>query len=124
MKFSNTVFTIFFFLFFSNVVFSQSKSAETLANERIEKFNEFITTANSDLSLTTEQKIKIKEKHIKRTEKIRAISKDETLSEEEKDTQKKAVYRAFNRDVNKNILTPEQRRAQTKGKELTAKGSN
>mgnify|MGYP000073657801 CR=1 FL=1 len=54
----------------------------------VKELNEFIIAGNPDAALTAEQKLKIKEKHIERTNRIQAIKDDETLTTEEKKVKK------------------------------------
>ncbi len=125
MKITNTLMTILALFIFSNLTMAQSDAkANEMADKRVEEFNEMIVAANPDAKLSQDQKIQIKEKHLARTKKIRAIKKSDSFSEEEKEGKLKVVYKAFHSDVFKNVLTAEQRKAKTEGKVMTAKGKN
>lgn len=125
MKITNILLTILSLFIFTNISFAQSeKKANQLAENRVLEINEMITSVNPDAELTSEQKIQIKELHIKRTKKIQAIKRNNALTEEEKASKIVALRKEFGRNYSRDILTKEQRLAKKESKTMSAKGGN
>ena len=123
MKHLNILLTILALCFFSNLTSAQvEKKADQMAESRVQEIDKMITAINPDAGLTIEQKAKIKELHIKRTQKIQDIKQNNAFTEQEKEVKITALRKEFGRVYSKEILTQEQRQAKKVGKEQTAKG--
>ena len=103
------------FIFFANTGFAQSSKTQDKAAEKVAKMNKAITSIDASLALSAEQIEKIIALQIKSAEDLKAVKKS-NASDEDKKAQKTAINKAFKKEVNKNILSKEQKAAQKKAK--------
>lgn len=125
MKITNTLLTILALLMFSNITSAQTdKRAIQLAESRVQEIDEMITSVNPNAELTAEQKVQIKEMHIKRTNKIVAVKNNNALTDSEKESKIVALRKEFGKMLSKEVFTQEQRQAKKKAKSMSSKGDN
>jgi len=109
MKFTKVILAFAVLFFFSIGAFAQSAKLVSKAKERTEKLNAKITSANTDVALTPEQREKIDALYVDLIKGMRQVKKSEA-TEEEQAAKKKEVRKAINKQISA-ILTKEQKAA-------------
>ena len=115
MKNLKIVFSVMVLFLFANISFAQSAKTQTKAEKKVEKINAAITSIDESLALTAEQREKIIVLQNQNFEDLKAL-KTSDASDEDKKAQKRAINKAFRTEINKNILTEEQTKAQKTAK--------
>ncbi len=117
IKFILSLLIVFLFVGAGNA--QSDKMAQKAAN-KVAELNTMLVSVNPEAALNEEQIKKITELEIKKSQEMRKIKKSEA-TEEEKTAQKKAVRKEMRQEINKNILTKEQRAAWKTGKSAAKK---
>lgn len=113
----NTLFILFITLCTAGTAFGQkADKMQQKAMEKVEELNQQIVAGDADAALTTEQTEEIAAVYAEMMRDIKAVKKAGGTAEEQK-SQKKAIRKAANQRVNKEILTKAQRIAKKEGKE-------
>lgn len=94
----------------------KSGKVEKMAMEKTEKLNQSIIAGDAEAALTTAQAKEITATYVQMTKDVRAVKKSGGEAAEIKEAQK-AIRKAANQKINKEILTKEQRAAKRNGKE-------
>ena len=107
-------------IFSFNSVSAQSVKAIEKANEKVEEINAKILEGNPDLSLSDAQKEIILEKLIQQAKDSKLIQKSDR-TDEEKRVKRKALNKKVYKEIHKEILTEDQRKAFAVGKKQNKK---
>jgi len=99
------------FLGLATANFAQSKKIDEKATKLVEKLNAEIQEGDKNLSLSEDQKEKIKSIQIARLTELKTLGKDASKED------KQVVNKKFNKQIYKDILTKVQKKARRKGKE-------
>lgn len=112
MKLFKIVALLFIAFLSANNLSAQDSKSKANAEKQLEELNTKITTVNPALALTQLQKDKILPLYIKRADDIKAV-KAQGLTPEEQDAKISEIRKVVGMEINKNILTKEQKEAKS-----------
>lgn len=120
MKNFKTLLALICLLAFANIGFAQSAKMQEKAAAKVEKINTQITSVNAELALTDEQRTQLTDLEIKRMKGVKEIKKGEGTEEEIK-AKKKEFNKSISKEMNKEILTKDQRLARKEARQKSKK---